>query len=51
MILVHLRFLSAQWLIAKRRYMIVFAFVLGALLNASRYPHTIPFSRSFDWAL
>jgi sec-independent protein translocase protein TatC len=32
-ILVHFRVLSATWLIAKRRYMIVLAFVLGALLT------------------
>ncbi|MBA3721462.1 MAG: twin-arginine translocase subunit TatC [Parachlamydiaceae bacterium] len=33
MFLVHFRFLSAEWLKEKRRYMIVFAFVLGALLT------------------
>lgn len=32
-ILVHFHVLSAAWLIAKRRYMIVFAFILGALLT------------------
>src|SRR5204863_41436 len=31
--LVHFRFLSPDWLIAKRRYMIVLAFVLGAFLT------------------
>lgn len=31
--LVHFRFLSPTWLIAKRRYMIVVAFILGALLT------------------
>lgn len=32
-ILVHFRALSSDWLITKRRYMIVFAFILGALLT------------------
>lgn len=32
-ILVHFGFLTADWLIAKRRYMIVFAFVAGAILT------------------
>lgn len=31
--LVHFRFLSPDWLVYKRRYMIVLAFVLGALLT------------------
>lgn len=31
--LVHFRFLTPSWLIAKRRYMIVLAFILGALLT------------------
>lgn len=31
--LVHFRFLSAEWLISKRRYMIVLAFIIGALLT------------------
>lgn len=33
LVLVHFRFLSAEWLISKRRYMIVMAFILGALLT------------------
>lgn len=33
LLLVHFRFLSPEWLIAKRRYMIVLAFILGALLT------------------
>ena len=33
LLLVHYRFLSPSWLISKRRYMIVLAFVLGALLT------------------
>ena len=32
-VLVHYRFLSPEWLISKRRYMIVVAFILGALLT------------------
>lgn len=32
-VLVHFRFLSSTWLIAKRRYMIVLAFIIGALLT------------------
>lgn len=31
--LVHFRFLSSDWLISKRRYMIIIAFVIGALLT------------------
>jgi sec-independent protein translocase protein TatC len=31
--MVHFRLLSAEWLISKRRYMIVTAFILGALLT------------------
>jgi sec-independent protein translocase protein TatC len=33
LLLVHFRLLSPEWLIAKRRYMIVVAFILGALLT------------------
>ena len=33
LILVHFRFLSPSWLIAQRRYMIVLAFICGALLT------------------
>jgi sec-independent protein translocase protein TatC len=33
LILVHFRFLSPAWLIDKRRYMIVLAFIIGALLT------------------
>lgn len=33
LVLVHFRFLSPEWLISKRRYMIVGAFILGALLT------------------
>ena len=33
LILVHFRCLSAEWLISKRRHMIVAAFILGALLT------------------
>lgn len=33
MVLVHFRLLSPEWMIAKRRYMIVAAFILGALLT------------------
>lgn len=33
MVLVHFRLLSPEWLISKRRYMIVAAFILGALLT------------------
>lgn len=33
MILVHFRILSPEWLISKRRYLIVAAFILGALLT------------------
>jgi sec-independent protein translocase protein TatC len=33
LLLVHFRLLSPEWLISKRRYMIVLAFVLGALLT------------------
>ncbi len=33
LVLVHFRFLSPEWLISKRRYMIVVAFILGALLT------------------
>lgn len=33
LLLVHFRFLGSEWLISKRRYMIVAAFILGALLT------------------
>ncbi len=32
-ILVHFRFLSPHWLVAKRRYMVIVAFIMGALLT------------------